>query len=83
MARLRRFLPEQVADLIVAAGNGEALLQSHPPRGDRCLLRFARLYGLRRDSRVMTVWGSTIPVLANKLSARRELSSGSWATVSS
>jgi adenylate cyclase len=29
MARLRRFLPEQVADLIVAAGNGEALLQSH------------------------------------------------------
>lgn len=29
MARLRRFLPEQVADLIVAAGNGDALLQSH------------------------------------------------------
>ncbi|TIS49149.1 response regulator [Mesorhizobium sp.] len=29
MARLRRFLPEQVADLIVAAGNGETLLQSH------------------------------------------------------
>ncbi|MDQ6438118.1 response regulator [Mesorhizobium sp. LHD-90] len=29
MARLRRFLPEQVADLIVAAGDGDALLQSH------------------------------------------------------
>ncbi len=29
MARLRRFLPEQVADLIVAEGNGDALLQSH------------------------------------------------------
>ncbi|MGX5851644.1 adenylate/guanylate cyclase domain-containing protein [Mesorhizobium sp. PL10] len=29
MVRLRRFLPEQVADLIVAAGNGDALLQSH------------------------------------------------------
>ena len=29
MARLRRFLPEQVADLILAAGNGDALLQSH------------------------------------------------------
>jgi adenylate cyclase len=29
MARLRRFLPEQVADIIVAAGNGDALLQSH------------------------------------------------------
>jgi class 3 adenylate cyclase/CheY-like chemotaxis protein len=29
MARLRRFLPEQVADLIVAASNGDALLQSH------------------------------------------------------
>jgi adenylate cyclase len=29
MARLRRFLPAQVADLIVAAGNGDALLQSH------------------------------------------------------
>nr|WP_272951720.1 response regulator [Sinorhizobium fredii] len=28
-ARLRRFLPAQVADLIVAAGNGDALLQSH------------------------------------------------------
>ena len=29
MGRLRRFLPAQVADLIVAAGNGDALLQSH------------------------------------------------------
>ncbi|PBC09429.1 response regulator [Mesorhizobium sp. WSM3859] len=29
MARLRRFLPVQVADLIVATGNGDALLQSH------------------------------------------------------
>ncbi|MER8476001.1 response regulator [Mesorhizobium sp. M1163] len=29
MGRLRRFLPEQVADLILAAGNGDALLQSH------------------------------------------------------
>jgi adenylate cyclase len=29
MARLRRFLPEQVADLIIAAGDGEGLLQSH------------------------------------------------------
>ncbi|CAN7415344.1 DNA-binding response OmpR family regulator/GGDEF domain-containing protein [Rhizobium tibeticum] len=29
MARLRRFLPAQVADLIVAAENGDALLQSH------------------------------------------------------
>ncbi|MFI0849730.1 response regulator [Mesorhizobium sp. IMUNJ 23232] len=29
MARLRRFLPEQVADLIVAAGDADALLQSH------------------------------------------------------
>ncbi|RVC63489.1 adenylate/guanylate cyclase domain-containing response regulator [Mesorhizobium sp. M4B.F.Ca.ET.088.02.2.1] len=33
MARLRRFLPEQVADLIVAAGNGDALLQSHRREG--------------------------------------------------
>ena len=29
MGRLRRFLPEQVADLILAAGNGDTLLQSH------------------------------------------------------
>jgi adenylate cyclase len=29
MARLRRFLPAQVADLIVAAENGDTLLQSH------------------------------------------------------
>ena len=29
MARLRRFLPEQVADLIMATGDGDALLQSH------------------------------------------------------
>ena len=29
MARLRRFLPEQVAELIVAAGEGDALLESH------------------------------------------------------
>ncbi|MGX9147090.1 adenylate/guanylate cyclase domain-containing protein [Mesorhizobium sp. 128a] len=29
LARLRRFLPEQVADIIIAAGNGDALLQSH------------------------------------------------------
>ncbi|MGL4962827.1 MAG: response regulator [Inquilinus sp.] len=29
MGRLRRFLPEQVADLIVASGNGEGLLLSH------------------------------------------------------
>lgn len=29
MARLRRYLPAQVADLIVATGNGDALLQSH------------------------------------------------------
>ncbi|MER9226248.1 response regulator [Mesorhizobium sp. M0664] len=29
MSRLRRFLPEQVADLILAAGNGDTLLQSH------------------------------------------------------
>ncbi|AZO69961.1 response regulator [Mesorhizobium sp. M1D.F.Ca.ET.043.01.1.1] len=29
MARLRRFLPEQVADIIIAAGNDDALLQSH------------------------------------------------------
>lgn len=29
MGRLRRFLPEQVADLIVAAGNGDAHLESH------------------------------------------------------
>jgi adenylate cyclase len=29
MARLRRFLPAQVADLIIAADNGDALLQSH------------------------------------------------------
>ncbi|WP_281033802.1 adenylate/guanylate cyclase domain-containing protein [Rhizobium leguminosarum] len=29
MGRLRRFLPAQVADLIVAAGNVDALLQSH------------------------------------------------------
>ena len=29
MGRLRRFLPAQVADLIVAAGNGDALLESH------------------------------------------------------
>ncbi|MBY5391366.1 response regulator [Rhizobium leguminosarum] len=29
MSRLRRFLPAQVADLIVAAGNGDSLLQSH------------------------------------------------------
>ena len=51
MARLRRFLPEQVADLIVAAGNGDALLAKPPSRGDRRLLRFARLYSLRRDRR--------------------------------
>jgi adenylate cyclase len=29
MGRLRRFLPSQVADLIVEAGDGEGLLQSH------------------------------------------------------
>jgi adenylate cyclase len=29
MGRLRRFLPAQVADLIVASGNGDALVQSH------------------------------------------------------
>ena len=29
MARLRRFLPEQVADLIIATGEGDGLLQSH------------------------------------------------------
>ncbi|AZO74108.1 MULTISPECIES: response regulator [unclassified Mesorhizobium] len=29
MGRLRRFLPEQVADLVVDAGGGEGLLQSH------------------------------------------------------
>ncbi|WP_352718599.1 response regulator [Mesorhizobium sp. M0306] len=29
MGRLRRFLPAQVADLILAAGNGDTLLQSH------------------------------------------------------
>jgi class 3 adenylate cyclase len=29
MARLRRFLPAQVADLIIAAGKSDALLQSH------------------------------------------------------
>ena len=29
MGRLRRFLPAQVADLIIAAGNGDELLQSH------------------------------------------------------
>jgi adenylate cyclase len=29
MGRLRRFLPAQVADLIVAAGDGDRLLQSH------------------------------------------------------
>ena len=29
MSRLRRFLPPQVADLIVSAGDGDAILQSH------------------------------------------------------
>ncbi len=29
MGRLRRYLPEQVADLILAAGDGDGLLQSH------------------------------------------------------
>ena len=45
MSRLRRFLPPQVADLIVASGS-EKQLESHR-RGDyRALLRSTRLYRL-------------------------------------
>jgi two-component system, NtrC family, sensor kinase len=45
MGRLRRFLPPQVADLIVASGT-EKQLESHR-RGDYCaILRSARLYRL-------------------------------------
>ena len=59
MGRLRRFLPAQVADLIVAAGNGDRLLEEPPSRGDRGLLRSARLHGLRRDRRARRGDGSS------------------------
>ena len=45
MGRLRRFLPPQVADLIVASGNGKAARKS-PQIDHRALLRPTRLYGL-------------------------------------
>ena len=45
MSRLRRFLPPQVADLIVASGGGKAARKPSP--GDyRALLRSTRLYRL-------------------------------------
>ena len=45
MGRLRRFLPPQVADLIVASGDGEAA-RKPPPRDHRVVLRSAWLYRL-------------------------------------
>ena len=45
MGRLRRFLPPQVADLIVASGDREAT-RKPPPRNYRAVLRSARLYRL-------------------------------------
>ena len=50
MGRLRRFLPPQVADLIVASGSGEAARKPSP--GDyRAVLRPARLHRLLRKLR--------------------------------
>ena len=50
MSRLRRFLPPQVADLIVASGFGEATRK--PSTGDyRTLLRPARVHRVHRKRR--------------------------------
>ena len=43
MSRLRRFLPPQVADLIVASGS-EKQLESHRQRDYRALLRSTRVH---------------------------------------
>ena len=49
MSRLRRFLPPQVADLIVASGSGEAT-RKPSSRDYRALLRSARLHRVLRKA---------------------------------
>ena len=49
MSRLRRFLPPQVADLIVASGTREATGKPSP-RDNRALLRPARLQGFTESA---------------------------------
>ena len=77
MARLRRFLPEQVADLIVAAGRWRRASAEPSSRGHRGLLRSARLYRLCRDCRARRGDGgswrvSLLPRRTNR-PARRDL----------
>ncbi|MGR9188244.1 response regulator [Rhizobium leguminosarum] len=65
MGRLRRFLPAQVADLIVAAGDGDTLLQSHRREVTVvfCDLRgFTAFAETTEPEEVMTASASTIPV---------------------
>jgi len=50
MSRLRRLLPPQVADLIVASG-AEKQLESHRPGDYRVVLRPARLHRVHRERR--------------------------------
>ena len=50
VGRLKRFLSPQIAELVVVVGRRQAAGKP-PPRGDRRVLRSARLHRVRRDRR--------------------------------